>query len=180
MQLEHPAPPAECGAVAIRKYMQQTICKTCRELIRLHGDQWIHVGRSPAHPAVPSGPPPYRTIYKGTLQSALDFPVGRGWSTPQPAVRGGLVTPEQIIASLTAREIEVLGYIASGAPNKAVADTLCISIKTVEKHRSQIYNKTHIHCAVRLAHFCLAHGLVKNIFSIPEPATPSEPAKVAA
>ena len=42
---------------------------------------------------------------------------------------------------LTSREAEVLQLIAEGKPNKQIAAELCISIKTVEKHRQQVMNK---------------------------------------
>ena len=41
---------------------------------------------------------------------------------------------------LTAREAEVLQLIAEGRANKQIAAELCISIKTVEKHRQQVMN----------------------------------------
>ena len=42
---------------------------------------------------------------------------------------------------LTSREAEVLQLIAEGFSNKQIAAELCISIKTVEKHRQQVMNK---------------------------------------
>src|SRR3569833_2572995 len=41
---------------------------------------------------------------------------------------------------LTSREAEVLQLIAEGFSNKQIAAELCISIKTVEKHRQQVMN----------------------------------------
>src|SRR6266446_3705142 len=45
---------------------------------------------------------------------------------------------------LTTREAEVLQLIAEGRANKQIAAELCISIKTVEKHRQQVMNKLGI------------------------------------
>jgi len=47
--------------------------------------------------------------------------------------------------SLTLREREVLQLIAEGRLNKQIAAELCISVKTVEKHRQQVMNKLNIH-----------------------------------
>src|SRR3974390_2612264 len=46
---------------------------------------------------------------------------------------------------LTTREAEGLQLIAEGRANKQIAAELCISIKTVEKHRQQVMNKLGIH-----------------------------------
>ncbi len=47
--------------------------------------------------------------------------------------------------ALTSREREVLQLIAEGNTNKQIASELCISIKTVEKHRQQVMNRLNIH-----------------------------------
>jgi DNA-binding NarL/FixJ family response regulator len=45
------------------------------------------------------------------------------------------------VAGLTRREIEVLRLLAGGASNQQIADGLFISIRTVERHISTIYEK---------------------------------------
>jgi DNA-binding NarL/FixJ family response regulator len=45
---------------------------------------------------------------------------------------------------LTIREREVLKLIADGNSNKEIADLLCISIRTVERHRSNIMTKLKV------------------------------------
>lgn len=45
---------------------------------------------------------------------------------------------------LTVREKEVLDLIGEGLQTKEIADRLCISIKTVEAHRLNIYRKLSI------------------------------------
>jgi LuxR family maltose regulon positive regulatory protein len=42
---------------------------------------------------------------------------------------------------LTTRELEVLGLVKYGAPNKAIAQKLNISAETVKKHLQNIYEK---------------------------------------
>lgn len=56
---------------------------------------------------------------------------------------------------LTQREREVLSYIASGWRNKQIAETMGLSIKTVEFHVSRVLEKLGVHSrteAMRVAH----------------------------
>jgi DNA-binding CsgD family transcriptional regulator len=53
-------------------------------------------------------------------------------------------SPRQNLASvsgLSARELEVLRCLVTGKTNRAIADELCISEKTVARHVSNIFNK---------------------------------------
>jgi DNA-binding NarL/FixJ family response regulator len=63
---------------------------------------------------------------------------------------------------LTPREAEVLQLIAEGFSNKQIAAELCISIKTVEKHRQQVMNKLNIHEIAGLTRYAIAKGLVER------------------
>ena len=63
---------------------------------------------------------------------------------------------------LTPRELEVLGLIARGHPNKEIAFTLGVSIKTVEKHRQSAMDKLDIHDIAGLTRYALAKGLVST------------------
>ena len=44
-------------------------------------------------------------------------------------------------SALTVREVEVLGLLATGRTNRAIAQHLRISEKTVARHLSNIFNK---------------------------------------
>jgi two-component system response regulator DctR len=55
------------------------------------------------------------------------------------------------LASLSAREREVLELILAGKINKVVADQLGISMRTVEVHRAHIFDKMQVKTAVELA-----------------------------
>jgi two-component system response regulator DctR len=55
------------------------------------------------------------------------------------------------LASLSAREREVLDLILAGKMNKVVADQLGISMRTVEVHRAHIFDKMQVKTAVELA-----------------------------
>ncbi len=63
---------------------------------------------------------------------------------------------------LTTREVEVLQLIAEGAPNKQIASDLCLSIKTVEKHRQHLMNKLNIHNIAGLTRFAASKGIIEN------------------
>ncbi len=54
------------------------------------------------------------------------------------------------LALLTAREHEVMQHIIEGKYNKVIADDLNISMRTVEAHRSKIFEKMEVRSAVEL------------------------------
>jgi len=62
---------------------------------------------------------------------------------------------------LTHREREVLKLVAEGHPNKYIADYLCLSIKTVEKHRSNLMKKLDLHNASMLTSYAIEKGMVE-------------------
>ena len=62
--------------------------------------------------------------------------------------------------SITAREREVLKLIAEGHKNKEIAEILCISVKTVEKHRSNIMEKLDLHNVSDLTAYAIEKGIV--------------------
>ena len=64
--------------------------------------------------------------------------------------------------SLTQRERETLKLIAEGYKNREIADILCISVKTVEKHRSNLMNKLSLHSVSALTAFAIEKGLVSG------------------
>jgi DNA-binding NarL/FixJ family response regulator len=66
------------------------------------------------------------------------------------------------INTLTAREAEVLQLIAEGRANKQIAGELCISIKTVEKHRQQLMNKLNIHDIAGLTRYAMSKGVIES------------------
>jgi two-component system response regulator NreC len=61
---------------------------------------------------------------------------------------------------LTQREKEVLKLVGEGYQNREIADYLCISPKTVEKHRANIMQKLNLHTASALTAYAIEKGLV--------------------
>jgi len=63
---------------------------------------------------------------------------------------------------ITRREREVMTRIAMGQSNKDAARELCLSVKTVEKHRSNLMRKLKLHNSAAVTMFALRHGLVAS------------------
>ena len=64
--------------------------------------------------------------------------------------------------ALTRREREVIKLIAEGYRSKDVAEDLSISIKTVEKHRSNLMKKLDLHSISSLTNYAIKNGLVSK------------------
>ena len=63
---------------------------------------------------------------------------------------------------LTRRELEVLALVATGKTSRAIADTLCISEKTVARHLSNIYGKLGLSTRAAATAYAYEHGLVRG------------------
>ncbi len=55
------------------------------------------------------------------------------------------------LAELTERERDVMRLVVDGLPNKLIADSLDISVRTVEVHRARVFDKMQAKSAVELA-----------------------------
>jgi RNA polymerase sigma factor (sigma-70 family) len=62
------------------------------------------------------------------------------------------------LAQLTQREREVLDLVVAGRMNREIAETLDISIKTVEAHRAKIMEKLEVHSVAELVQAKLTGG----------------------
>ena len=62
---------------------------------------------------------------------------------------------------LTPRELEILKLIAEAHTSKEIADTLVISVKTVERHRANILEKLGMRDRVELTRYAIRRGLVQ-------------------
>jgi len=72
---------------------------------------------------------------------------------------GKLVGEDEEAAELSGREREVLQLIAEGKPTQEIANTLFISVKTVEAHRSKIKLKLKINSIPELTKYAIRKGL---------------------
>lgn len=75
--------------------------------------------------------------------------------------------------NLSAREREVLQLIAEGHTNRAIAERLYISVKTVEAHKEHIVQKLGVRGSAELIRYAIRKGL---IFVETDPLAPSETA----
>jgi DNA-binding NarL/FixJ family response regulator len=66
------------------------------------------------------------------------------------------------IDRLTARQREVLQLIAEGSTVKQIAQTLGISVKTVEAHRAQIMERLAIHDLAGLVRYAIRAGIIAS------------------
>lgn len=95
---------------------------------------------------------------------------GRQYISPEISERviEGYLEGKKILKSqtpletLTQREKEILKLIAEGYKSKEIADELCISVKTVEKHRANLMEKLDLHNVSALTAFAIEKGLVSR------------------
>lgn len=61
---------------------------------------------------------------------------------------------------LTVRQREILKLIAEGKTNKEIGDLLCLSVRTVERHRANIMDKLNIRKTAELVQYALRKHLI--------------------
>ncbi|MFE9677008.1 response regulator [Streptomyces sp. NPDC006259] len=62
---------------------------------------------------------------------------------------------------LTAREEEVLKLVAEGHSSKEIAETLFISVKTVQRHRANLLQKLGLRDRLELTRYAIRAGLIE-------------------
>jgi len=67
------------------------------------------------------------------------------------------------VALLSVRELEVLGGLVAGLPNKTIAYDLGLSARTVEAHRAHIMSKMHARSFSALVWLALAAGVPQQV-----------------
>jgi DNA-binding NarL/FixJ family response regulator len=88
-------------------------------------------------------------LLKDRISDVTDFVtavrrVAGGGSALDPIIVSTLLSrrrPDDPIAQLTPRELEVLELMASGSSNQGIADSLVITLRAVEKYVSSIFSK---------------------------------------
>lgn len=63
---------------------------------------------------------------------------------------------------LSDREREVLKLVAEGATSKEIAESLCISVRTVEKHRASLMAKLNLRTTAGLTAYAIKNELVTS------------------
>lgn len=64
------------------------------------------------------------------------------------------------VEPLTARERQILNLVVSGQTNREIGETLGISVKTVDRHRTNVMHKANARSAAELIAYALREGLV--------------------
>jgi two-component system, NarL family, response regulator NreC len=64
-------------------------------------------------------------------------------------------------AMLTEREIEVVRLVADGLSSREIAEHLCLSVRTVDTHRSNILEKIGAHSVAELIKYAIREGIVE-------------------
>jgi len=86
----------------------------------------------------------------------------------ESSATGGAVGLER----LSPREVEVFRLVVAGSSSKDVARRLCISVKTVETHRTNMNRKLAVRTTADLVRFAAAHGIAvaprADVASVPE------------
>lgn len=79
-----------------------------------------------------------------------------------PAVSASKVTGEsgQLHKVLSKREVEVLNLIAQGFTNAEIAEKLFISKRTIETHRQNLLEKTHMKNTATLIKYAIQNGII--------------------
>jgi two-component system response regulator NreC len=75
-------------------------------------------------------------------------------------LRWGDIRPPDSSNGLTSREREVLQLIAEGYTNKEIAEILCISIKTVQSHRTNLMSKLDLHDRGELIKYAIQKKII--------------------
>ncbi|MFE9203509.1 response regulator [Micromonospora sp. NPDC007230] len=89
-------------------------------------------------------------LYPGAVTTLVRDYLGRGSSPDTATAR-----------RITDREEEVLKLVAEGHSSKQIADLLFLSVKTVERHRSNILQKLGLRDRLELTRYAIRAGLIE-------------------
>jgi DNA-binding NarL/FixJ family response regulator len=76
--------------------------------------------------------------------------------------KGGAARPEDPLACLSPRELEVFQFLVDGLRAKDIADRLEISPKTVDTYRASLMRKLNVPDLVSLVKFAIEHNLTST------------------
>ena len=70
-----------------------------------------------------------------------------------------MASPPPTADGLTRREVEVLRLVAAGRSNRAIAAELALSVRTVERHITNLYGKIDAANRADATAYAFRHGL---------------------
>lgn len=78
--------------------------------------------------------------------------------TEENATQDGEIMASKL-AKLTPREVEVMGLLVEGKPNKIVASDLGLSVRTIETHRAHLLSKLEVKSLSDLVRIALSQNI---------------------
>jgi non-specific serine/threonine protein kinase len=93
------------------------------------------------------------------IEYALSAEVSSATTPSSTTSHSSLSSEPEHPAGLTSREVEVLGFVASGMSSPRIAKELYLSPRTVEAHITSIYHKLGVSSRSAATRFALEHGL---------------------
>lgn len=153
------------------KLVDGEIGQICREIQQVHPKARLAVLTGPAGDrhvmeAVESGCSAFAAMDKSDAELVTAVrAASTGSAHLHPELVAGLVqrldrTQRRATDDLTARELEVLGLLASGLGNAALAEQLGVSINTVRHHVQSILNKLGVHTKLQAVTTAMREGLI--------------------
>jgi DNA-binding NarL/FixJ family response regulator len=123
------------------------------------------------------------TVFQELLNAVRTVLAGKSYLTPEISAEiilgmvgnAGKQSARPALDKLTHRERQVLQLVAEGRSSKFIADYLCVSVKTVDKHRANLRQKLGLRTASSLVSFAIAMGIIPGYGQQdPEPVPPGE------
>ena len=96
------------------------------------------------------------------IEAILSLAIHRPFFTPtisEDRWAAYTAKPTRAMSSITSRERTIVQLIAEGCSNKAVANTLNISVKTVETHRAAIMRKLNPSSSAALVRYAIRNNI---------------------
>ncbi len=160
LDLSMPGP----GGIEITRQVKRALPDTRVLILTVHEDESL------LREAIRAGAAGY--IIKRAVESELINAIRAVWRGDvyiHPAMTRALLqdvaptraTDEPLVEPLTPRESEVLQLIAQGYTNRQIAETLTISVRTVETHRANLMDKLGLRSRVELVRYAREHGLLE-------------------
>lgn len=155
----------DLDGIAVTKIIKSTTSKTKILILTVHEDDAM------AREAIESGASGY--ILKHAAESELINAIRRivqGDLVVDPSLlrplffedRKKLDESSDYLEQLTQRETDVLKLIVEGYTNRQIGEELHLSVRTVEGHRSNIYDKLGLSSRVELVRYAKKQGIIRK------------------
>jgi two-component system response regulator NreC len=118
----------------------------------------------PAREALAAGALGYvlkEAAHEELVQAVRRAASGEMFLDPRLGARLAVEPPGGLPDGLSERESGVLRLIALGHTNAEIGEELCLSVRTIETHRSRIQGKLALSSRAELVGYALEHGLVR-------------------